>query len=167
MSEEKKVLTTDDDSTPTTMTTTDPAPAKAYKILGRDEILGCDDRVIERVDTPEWGGSVYVRSISSADKDRLEMETVNAQQIVRDARAGKGENQVSTEADVDFTNYSARMVSLSIVDSDDPATAKRVFDITDAVALGEKSSVAMKRVYAVAVRLSGMREADVEEAAGN
>lgn len=165
MSEEKTVLTTDADSTPDAVATYTTA-AEPTKALSRDDILGSDDRVIERVETPEWGGHVFVRSISSADKDRLEMETVNTQQIVKEARSG-GNKNAEAEADIDFTNYRARLVSMSIVDSDDPATANRMFDIADAVALGEKSSAAIARVHAVASRLSGFRAEDIEETAGN
>ena len=40
------------------------------RILDRASILGSDDREIERVPVPEWGGFVFVRNLSGAERDQ-------------------------------------------------------------------------------------------------
>lgn len=112
--------------------------------LGRDAILGADDRVTEDVPVPEWGGTVRVIGLTGAERDRMEASVV-----------GNGKK-------MNLTNFRARLCALSIVDENND----RVFSDADVGALGKKSAGALERVFSVAQRLSGLSNDDVEDLAG-
>ena len=45
------------------------------KILTAQDIFDADDRIVEKVEVPEWGGSVYVRAMTgTADDGRAVVE---------------------------------------------------------------------------------------------
>ena len=46
------------------------------KFLTRNEILAVDDLQTQKVDVPEWGGSVYVRGLTGSERDALEASIV-------------------------------------------------------------------------------------------
>lgn len=114
-------------------------------LLGREAILAADDIVTDEVEVPEWGGSVLVRAMTGAERDRLEASAV-----------GNGKK-------LNLANFRARMCAASIVDE----AGNRLFGEADLVTLGQKSSAALNRVFEVAQRLSGMSDEDVEELTGN
>jgi len=117
-------------------------------VLSRDEILNKDDIQQENVSVPEWDGDVIVRGLNGYDRDRYEESMVE--------RRGKS---FSTNLE----NIRARLVSLCVVD----AEGKRIFADEDIPALGKKSGAALERVFEVARKLSGLRNEDIEELAGN
>lgn len=117
-------------------------------VLTRDEILNKDDIQQENVSVPEWDGDVIVRGLNGYDRDRYEESMVE--------RRGKS---FSTNLE----NIRARLVSLCVVD----AEGKRIFADEDIPALGKKSGAALERVFEVARKLSGLRNEDIEELAGN
>lgn len=119
------------------------------KALTRQDILTASDIVREQVDVPEWGGYVYVQSLSGAERDALE--------------AGMIDNAGKKNWEVRLNNFRARMAAMAIVDED----GTRLFDEKDVAALGKKSGAALDRIYSVAQRLSGMSDEDVEELLGN
>lgn len=108
--------------------------------LGRDDILGRDDLPRQLVAVPEWGGEVWVRTLTAAERDAWEAS------IVGDGGAR------------DLGNLRARLAARAMCDE----SGARLFADADAEALGCKSAVALGRVYDVAARLSGVREDDVE-----
>lgn len=116
--------------------------------LSADEILGAVDLPAEDVDVPEWGGTVRVRGLNGAERDKFEAAF---------AAAGKDKAK-------GYEMVRARLAAACIVDE----SGKRLFH-GDAVTrrLGEKSAVALNRVFEVASRLSGLSEEDAEELAGN
>jgi len=116
--------------------------------LSRDDILKAEDLTTEEVDVPEWGGSVLVRGMSGRERDDFE-----ASIAVR-----HGGQMVQN-----LVNVRAKIVARCII-ADDGA---RMFTDADVAALGEKSAAALDRVFAVASRLSGLGEGDVEELTGN
>ena len=122
------------------------------KLLSRDDILAADDRPIERVPVPEWGGDVCVRSLSGAERDRWEQRFLkNAPR----ARPVKGNP---------YDNIRASLCALAICDE----SGKRLFTSEkDVEALGKKSAAALNRVFDVARRLNGLSDDDVEELAKN
>lgn len=113
--------------------------------LTREAILEIRDIKTEQVNVPEWGGYVWVRGMSGAERDRFESE------IVLIDKKGK--------ARVDMANIRARMAATCIVDE----SGKRMFSAADIEALSTKSAGALERVYSVAQRLSGLSEGDLEE----
>jgi len=112
--------------------------------LTKKQILSADDLPKEKVEVPEWGGHVFVRTLTGAERDRFEQTLLD------------GKN-------VNMANVRARLVVLTAIGDD----GKRIFADTDANALGEKSASALDRVYGVAQRLNGLTAADVEDLAKN
>jgi len=109
-------------------------------MLTRNEILGADDIARELVAVPEWGGEVWVQSLSGAQRDRFEQAMVK-----------------SKDGDT-VQNVRASLAAWSIVDN----AGVRVFSDADVAALGQKNGAALDRVFTVAQRLSGFGDADVE-----
>lgn len=117
-------------------------------LLTRDQILGTQDLGFEDVDVPEWGGTVRVKMLTGTERDAFEQELV--------IRQGK-------KTQVNLTNIRARLVALCVADEN----GQRLFSQADVTELGKKSSLALNRVFAVAQRLNGLTEEDIEELAGN
>jgi hypothetical protein len=116
-------------------------------VLGREAILGADDRQTEVVEVPEWGGAVIVRALSGTERDAYEASLVT---LRRD-----GSQRFNME------NVRARLAALSIVGED----GERLFGDGDLKALGAKSAQALDRVFDAARRLSGLSDEDIEELA--
>lgn len=116
--------------------------------LTREQILAAKDLPSEPVHVPEWGGDLFVRTMTGVERDAFEQSLLS--------NRGK-DKQVNTR------NIRARLVVLCAVD----AKGNRLFADDDAGALGKKSAAALDRVFAVAQRLNGLRDTDVEELAGN
>lgn len=116
------------------------------KTLTRDAILSAADLNKELVDVPEWGGSVYVRALSGAERDRFEASIV--EQRGKSSRAN-------------LANIRAKLAALTVCDEQ----GEKLFTGADVSALGEKSAAALNRIFDVARRLSGLGEDDVKELA--
>lgn len=114
--------------------------------LTREDILTADDRPVEDVQVPAWGGTVRVRGLSAAKRDQIEGEIAGA--------GGKGPT---------FENVRAKAVAEAIVDEG----GYRVFSDADVKRLGGKSGAALDEVFQVVRRLSGMENEATEEAEGN
>ena len=52
--------------------------------LTAEEILSTDDRKVERVACPEWGGHVHVRSLSGEELDAWEVEQFERSRIEKE-----------------------------------------------------------------------------------
>lgn len=115
-------------------------------LLSKEAILAVQDTATELVEVPEWGGAVRVRGLTGSERDAFESEVV--QRNGRDVRTNT-------------RNIRARMVVMSVVNED----GSRMFSYHDIEALGEKSARALDRIFAVAMRLSGLRDEDVAEMA--
>lgn len=116
--------------------------------LTKDAILKADDIQREEVAVPEWGGVVLVRGLTGKERDLLEASMIQ----------GKGK-----KTSVNLENLRAKVVARSIVDESN----NRIFEDADIPALAQKSAAALNRVYAVAQRLSGITEEDVDELTKN
>ena len=115
-------------------------------ILKRDESLKAPDQVIEVIAVPEGGGEVCVRSLSAAERDRLEASMIKVR--------GK-------EKSVNLENIRAKVLSMAVCDED----GKRLFAEADVKELGGKNAAAVQRVFVAAQRLAGLTDSDVEELA--
>src|SRR5690349_4581317 len=113
-------------------------------LLSRDAILQAADLPRELVKVPEWGGEVYVRGLSGAERDQLEAA------MLADKQAN-------------YDNFSARLAAMTMVDD----RGDRLFSDSDVAALGCKSASALRRVAEVAQKLSAVSAADVEELTKN
>jgi hypothetical protein len=117
--------------------------------LTKEQILEASDLQNLQVEVPEWGGSVFVRSMTGADRDAFEasMVTVNAD----------GSRMP------DMRNLRAKLVALTLVD----AAGNRLFDVSDIPRLSLKSAAALERVFEAAQRLNGLGVKAEEEAVKN
>ena len=100
----------------------------------RDRILSADDRKKEAVFVPQWGLSVFVRTLTGAERDDWEASIVQ--------QRGKATTY-------DLRNVRARLVCKCIVDE----SGKRVFSDHEAEALGEKSAAALDLLDATHARV--------------
>lgn len=108
--------------------------------LTRAAILDADDLPREKVEVPEWGGYVYVRTMTGAERDRYEFEETTA-----------SENRTPEGA-------RARLLIRTVVDEN----GQRLFTEKDVQVLSEKSSAALDRCQEVAARLNRLTAADME-----
>lgn len=113
-------------------------------LLSRDDILSADDIDFEDVAVPEWGGTVRVRGLSSAERDEYELDITRIR---------------GTAVEMRLQNARAKLVARSCIDTE----GNRLFTDADVTKLGEKSAAALNRVFAVARRLSALTSSDVEE----
>jgi len=117
-------------------------------ILTKELILQAKDLPIELVEVPEWGGSVYVRGLTGAERDSFEAGIVQL----------KGKSQT-----VNMKNVRAKLLQLTIVDEN----GNRLFNVEEIASIGAKSAMALERLFNVASRLSGITPEDAEELAKN
>lgn len=116
--------------------------------LTREQILKADDLPRQEVEVPEWGGAVHVRTLTGAERDEFEGESLQKRGRLRE---------------VNLENLRARLCALCIVDAD----GLRLFNEMDVDKLGGKSAKALDRVFAVAQRMNGFTREDVEELVKN
>ena len=117
-------------------------------LLSKEQILKAEDIKKELVSVPEWGGDVYVRMLTGAQRDAYEASMIN---------------QRSKSREMNLVNLRARLCVLCIVDAD----GKRLFDDTEIVKLGNKSASALDKVFTAAQKLNGISAEDIEELAKN
>lgn len=113
-------------------------------MLTREQILECQDIQVEKVEVPEWGGHVFVKSITGEERDWLEMSTYD------DKKKDKK---------VDMKHFRAKIISLSVCNEN----KERLFSEKDIVALSGKNAAALQRIFDVAQRLSGLTNEDADE----
>jgi hypothetical protein len=109
----------------------------------RDLILSSKDLPTVKVNTPEWGMDVYIRSMTAAEKEKFSASIVD--------KKGKG----------DLKNFVAKL--LVKVLCSDKAGKVRIFKSSDAVALSEKSAVVLDRCLKHATKLNALLPEDLEE----
>ncbi len=108
--------------------------------LTKELILAADDLPRERVNVAQWGGDVFVRTMTGTDRDAFEASLIGS-----DSR---------------LENVRARLVALTLCDE----SGTRLFDDGEIAALGRKSARALDRVFSVAQRLNGIGTAEVDAA---
>jgi len=114
--------------------------------LSKADILGADDLPKQEVAVPEWGGQVWVRTMTGTERDAFEAALLN------------GDNKATNLA-----NIRARMATLTVCDDD----GGRLFNDDEMAALGAKSAAALDRIFAVAQELNHFGDKDAEDLAGN
>ena len=102
----------------------------------------------EKVNIPEWGGSIYVGTMMGDQRDEWEISLM----------ANKTGNQHDN-----LRNLRAR---LAIIVCEDEA-GNKLFVPADAERLGKKSASALQRIFNAAKKLNKIGDDDVEELAKN
>jgi len=105
--------------------------------LSRDSILTATDLKKEEVAVPEWGGSVFVRTMSGSERDAFE----------------------SVQLKDPHKDFRARMAVQTVCDEN----GELLFSPADVDAVGKKSAAALDRVFALACRINGFTKQDVDE----
>jgi hypothetical protein len=113
-------------------------------LLSRDDILKADDLRTVDVEVPEWGGTVRLKMLTAAERDRFEASTVEV----------RGNQQKAN-----LYNLRARLVSLCAVDEQ----GRRLFSKEDVTQLGEKSAAALARLFNRASEINGLSDAEIED----
>jgi len=112
--------------------------------LTKEQILAADDRPIEQVHVPEWGGCVFVRSMTGNERDRMDVTFAGSRE--------QPERAVGLRASV--------VAACLCTEEGEPLE----FTPEELRELGSKKSAAViERVFDVAQRLSGLSQEDVEE----
>jgi len=108
----------------------------------KDNILNADDLRSETVFVEEWNTKVTIRTMTGTERDAFELELSGPE--------GK-------------QNARAKLLVRCIADE----SGNRVFQDSDALALGKKSSKALDKLWDIALDLNRVRKKDVEEAEKN
>lgn len=115
--------------------------------LSRESILASNPVTTAPVDVPEWGGRVYVRTLSGSERDAFDAR------LMPD-KSGKR----------NFANFRGWFVALVA----SKENGERLFQDADAVALGKQPARVLDRVVDAALKHNAMQgDASVEEALGN
>jgi hypothetical protein len=114
--------------------------------LSRDQILGADDLKRELVEVPEWGGSVWVRTLTGDKRDEFEAIAIASKDDAGLLRSG----------------FRARFASWTVCDED----GELLFSDEDVAELGKKSASALDRVFTRAQKLNHLSDEDVDDLAG-
>lgn len=106
--------------------------------LTKDLIFQADDLKVVPVEVPEWGGQIFVRSMKSIDRDRMEALVTST-----DPKAK--------------TNLRAQMVVMTAcLESGEP-----LFTQADVGSVGNKSAAAVDRIFTAALKLNNFSDEDV------
>lgn len=116
------------------------------KVLNKQDILQARDVVKEMLEVPEWGGTIYIRSISAAERGLIEEGAARFKE-------SKGKN------DTFARTFTVKMVSMSVCDEN----GQRLFEDKDIALLQQKNAAVISRIAEVAQRLSGFSKQDLEE----
>ena len=112
--------------------------------LSKGQLLAARALPREEVSVPELGGTVIVQGMSAAQRDAFEASLM----------VGRGRRR-----DINTANLRAKLIAFCVVDE----AGLRVFSDEDVTALGEVRVDVVNRIFAVAQRLSGVSEEDIEE----
>ncbi len=115
--------------------------------LSKDAILAAQDCKVVAVEVPEWGGTVYVRTISGTERDSFDAS------LLPDPDSKRR----------NFANIRARFVALVLCDEKGVRLCKN----EEASALGAKSSLVLNRIWQAGRKLNAMDPDDVDEAEKN
>lgn len=110
------------------------------------QILGADDLATTRVDCPEWGGHVFVRAWTGAERDQFEASSTEIR------KQGKG-----------IEGLMALVVVMSARDE----AGNLLFSPDDAERLQHKSAKPVGRIFDAQMKLSGVSRNEAKVLAGN
>lgn len=113
------------------------------KELSAEDILAVEDSAIVPLDVPEWGGRVYIRTLTGEERDAFEISTTRIN--------GKNREQ-------NLQNVRAKLSAMAMCND----RGVRLFTDSQVAALGRKSSKALNRVFDKAVEVNAMNPEDVD-----
>lgn len=114
-------------------------------LLTKKQVLEADDIKFEIIDVPEWGGQVKVKTMSGPAREMFEKSILG--------KDGKH----------DLDNLRAKFAAACIVDEND----NLLFSAKDLEALGNKSFLALDRIFEAGQRLNILTKQDLADKAKN
>lgn len=114
------------------------------KGLTKEQIIGFDDLKSEAVEVPEWGGTVFIRRMTGAERDAYEADVFET----------KG-----TTVTMKRENFRAKLVSRCLVDE----AGERLFSDAEIATLSKKSAAALDKCFSAAQRINGMAAVEQEK----
>ena len=106
--------------------------------LTKEQILSVDDIAIEKVETPEWGGHVFIRIMNAKEYYDYGQSCLNDKQLT--------DNKYVMPAYCSFVICNKK--------------GERIFSIEDIEKLSQKHHKSIMRIYKAAIKLNGD---DIEE----
>jgi hypothetical protein len=119
-------------------------------MLSREDILNRDDLYKEKLDVPEWHCTLYVRTMTGAERNWLRNVIIDDDANILPAYR---------------LNSAIYPHLVAITACNDDGTS--IFTLSDVPALQKKSAVAIERIAEAAMRINRMRPDDREELAKN
>lgn len=110
-------------------------------LLSKQQIIEASDLPTKDVNVPEWGGTVRVKTMTSAEKDAFEKTIFDA------------------EGKINIVGMRAKLCAHTIIDEN----GNRVFSEFDIEKLSTKGSKAMERVFTIAQKLNNITDKDLKE----
>jgi hypothetical protein len=114
----------------------------------RDSIKAFKGKPLVPVEVPEWGGTVYLRIMSGAERDAFEDETYRINGKV---------------AELNRKNFRARLLVRCLCNS----SGSPLYSPADAAELGQQPADILDRLATMASEINGMSAKDVESLAKN
>ena len=111
------------------------------KILSKQDIIEVDDLPKELIEVKEWGGSVYVRGLTSGERSVFEKEA-------------------SSKEGIDVATLRERLCAMAMINEN----GESLFSLKETKVLSKKSAVALQRIFIAAQKLAGIGEEMVKEA---
>jgi hypothetical protein len=106
-------------------------------MLSKEAIMTTVSCKVQELEVPEWGGTVYLRQISGAERDAFEASVMGNK----------------------LNNLRGRFAVLVLSDEN----GKRMFLDSEANSVGEKNGKALDRVFEAGRKFNGMTDDDVAE----
>jgi len=119
------------------------------KQLSINDILNTNDIKTKKIDIPEWGGFVEIRSMTGESRDAYE------ESVFRKMDNGEYER--------DLSNARAKLIAACVYGPD----GQRMFKSDNQVkALGSKSAIVLDRLFAECQNLNSISQQDMDELEG-
>lgn len=125
----------------------------ATRELTGDDIFNADDIIVERVEVPEWGGHVFVRTLSAEQKEKY-IESIRK-------ITGRGKKQ---NVEIILQKSSAKLAVETLCRADGTLLYPNG-SMSTIERLAAKSAKALSRVVDAAAKLNGLAD-DSEDEAG-
>lgn len=116
--------------------------------LTRDGVKAAEDLKRERLDVPEWGGYLFVRTMTAGERERWENKQFTA----------KGK-----DVQVNLKNITTSLAIEVCVDE----SGQKLFTADDVEMLNGKSCVVLQRIFDKAREVNRIGKQDVEEMVKN
>ena len=107
-------------------------------------ILAATDNIIIPLDVPEWGGRIYIRTMTGQERDTWEVYA---------------QNQMTRKV----VNIRAMLCAICLCD----AGGQRLFKDSEAAQLSEKNAAVLDRIYDLAVKANGLSAEELEQVEKN